>query len=328
MAHYWVAGVTLASRLPLPELREVPAQDGAWTFRLLPPGPAPPAAEPFHDIRTPDGELWLALIRCDEGYVLRFPELASFRLQLPRRLVSCFPEADVDDDTIRHLLIDQVLPYLLACLGQIVLHGSAVETDYGAIAFVGASGAGKSTLAASFALDGYTLVADDFLLVEAEGDSFVATPAYDGVRLWPESLEALTRGQAEVSRPVAQYSDKRRLSPAPWRGAGARRVLAAVAVLDDEPYGPGIRVERMGVRDSFLALFQAAFRLERSGQSRQASEFDRFLRLATSTSAFRLGFERGFDLLPAVRQELLDCVAALGLPTAAGRRLPWRAPSG
>jgi hypothetical protein len=310
MRCYRVGGLVVQSALPLLELRQVPAQVADWTFAVV-DAPPPAAGEPFHEIATPDGVLWLALIRAEDGYVLRFPDLATFHLDVARRLVSCHSEADVDDDTLRHLLIDQVVPYLLAHGGETVLHGSAVALAGGVLAFVGPSGAGKSTLAASFALDGFPLVADDFLLVEPDGDRFVATPAYEGVRLWPDSVEALTPEHVSVSRPVAQYTDKRRLTPAPGTTPDRRQRLAAVAVIDEEPGEPGIRVEPMGARDAFLALFQAAFRLERSGSARQATEFDRFLALARSTPVLRLTYERDFDLLPAVRKELLARVADL-----------------
>ena len=84
-----------------------------------------------------------------------------------------------------------VFGFLLRLRGIICLHASAVSIDGQAIAFMGDSGAGKSTTAAAFARLGFTVLADDILVLSEESGVLLANPGYPRLRLWPDALQML-----------------------------------------------------------------------------------------------------------------------------------------
>ena len=139
---------------------------------------------PFHQWIFPDDTPWLEFFRTETGYLLRFPELADFRVSMDGLKVTCSPAPDVSEETTRHLYLNQVLPLALSKLGKLVFHASAVEVGDSAVAFVGESGRGKSTLAASFALNGFRFLTDDGMVVEANDDSYLSFPSHPSIRLW------------------------------------------------------------------------------------------------------------------------------------------------
>ena len=80
-------------------------------------------------------------------FVVRFDEVAQFTLSFASHEILISPlDDDVPDNTIEHLLVDQIWPRILAHRGQLVLHAAGVTSPTGAILFVGQSGRGKSTL--------------------------------------------------------------------------------------------------------------------------------------------------------------------------------------
>ncbi len=107
-------------------------------------------------------------------------------------------------------------PYLLGtALGALLhqrallpLHCNAIVHDGRAYLFCGDSGAGKSTLAAVFEARGYPLLTDDLCAIAADAEGrFSATPGIPRLKLWIESLTALGREGAAVTR-IPWYEDK------------------------------------------------------------------------------------------------------------------------
>jgi hypothetical protein len=80
---------------------------------------------------------------------------------------------------------------LLYQRGLFPLHGSAVETPWGAMVFVGAQGAGKSTLASEFHRAGFRLLSDDVCAVEATPEGLRILPALAHFRLCSDAYERL-----------------------------------------------------------------------------------------------------------------------------------------
>ena len=149
------------------------------------------AVEPFHTWTFPDGTLWTAFYRTNDGYLLRFPDLADFQVSADALHVTGFPVPEVSDATVQHLYLNQVLPLALSKQGKLVFHASAVEVAGGALAFAAESGRGKSTLAASFAVSGFRFLTDDGLVVEPIADGHRILPSHPSIRLWEDSEAAL-----------------------------------------------------------------------------------------------------------------------------------------
>src|SRR5690606_8330052 len=138
---------------------------------------------------------------------------------------------DVPPATLRHGLLDQVIPMCLGQLGRQVLHASAVRlADGRVLGFVGQSGLGKSTLAAAFAAAGASILTDDCLLIEPRGPGFAAIGNYPGVRLNEDSATRLLGGVGEPGS-VAHHSGKSRLPTPPSANRVEGDALSALFLL-------------------------------------------------------------------------------------------------
>jgi hypothetical protein len=252
------------------------------------------------------GEPWLKTGKDDCRYLLRFPRVADFLVEPDGVTTTCYPRRGVARATVRHLLLDQVLPLVVSNLGRIILHSSAVATPHGGVAFLAAAGTGKSTLAASLSQAGWPLVADDTLLVQPGAEGVVATASYAGLRLWPSSLKSIS-GRRVRSRPVSDGSDKRRVvPPAPGFRFRSRPVmLARLYVLnpEDSSVNP-IRVEELSRRDALLELVRHAYTLDIDDRRKVIGHFERLYRHRRALSICRLSFPRGFSHLAAVREAI------------------------
>lgn len=138
-----------------------------------------------------------------------------------------------DEQTLDHLLVDQLLPRALAHDGALLLlHGGAVGIDGRAVLLLGATGAGKSTLSASFAREGHVLLGDDAQAVRLDPGGPQVRAVAPGLRLLPDALAALYPDPPELTA-LAHYTPKQRL------GGVAREEgwlpVAAIFVLDAAP---------------------------------------------------------------------------------------------
>jgi hypothetical protein len=313
MRTYRFAGMAVASEVPLPELPDLETTEPAIIFRLRPPSVGPgPAITWVHEWRQQDGLVTLACGHAPERYHLRFADQTDFAIGAGGATIECRAAPDTPPATIRHYLLDQVLPRVLSHAGRVVLHASAVETPAGAIAFLGASGSGKSTVAAGLGRLGYRVLADDSVVVDATADGFAGLPTYTGIRLWPDVATSLygASGPAELE---GGQGAKHRVDH--WRGAmngGAAAVpLHGFYVLDplEELSDGQLSIVPMSRRDAHVAVTRNAFRLDPSDRQRLRADFDFAARLVTGVDAFALGYPRELSRLPVVCEAVLDHLA-------------------
>ena len=315
MPTYSVSGLVLTTDFPLPELREATAADApGWTVAIVDHHELVEPIEVLEEQHTRHGDLWSRRSATADGsYVVHYPGLADFQIRPSTRSIGLLQSPDLAENTRRHLLVDQVVPYLATLDGDIVLHSSAISIGGRGIAFVGPSGAGKSSLAAAFVQAGASVLCDDYLLLRRRGDAYEATAAYPGLRLWGDSADHFA-GDAEELPLVAHFSDKRRLP----LGEADQRPVPLIAIIalgrrpgDDEPIcqlGPLPGVE------AFMRVFQQAFRLERTGRERQQADLDRFARLTEQVPVLGLEHRRSYDVLPEVLRTVREHLDRLPTP--------------
>lgn len=270
----------------------------------------------IHHWLEDDGAVTLSLARRPlagrgEGFLLRVPGEADFLLSADGSEVTVSPlRARPDEATLDHLLLDQVLPRILAHRGRLVLHASAVSAPEGqAILFTGPSGSGKSTLAAALLADGGTVLCDDAVVLEVEGDNLRALPTYAGLRLHPDALAALPP-MHHPTRRMAHYSDKVRVDLPAAPGENVP-VGAVVALAPREPEGADaslpapIHLRRLPPAEACMLLISHSFQLDVTDRARQARQLELAAAAAERTPVFALAFERRFDLLPQLRAAVL-----------------------
>lgn len=299
--------LVLESEFPLPSL---PPPDHGTATCVIRQEPDPAGSKRSrtrwdHHWCDPLGNTSLSCAREKRGYRLRFPGLATFAVDAGGREITWRAEAQIPTETIEHLLIDQVLPRVLAWQGRVVLHAACVASAAGAIAFLGASGSGKSTLAAAFARAGWVLLGDDAILVRRDPNGgFEAVPTYTGLRLLPSALEQLAGGMA--TRSLAHTTAKRRVAVecSDIALASGPVLLREVYVLSGGVTTCGVRSDPIRGLEAILALVRASFQLHLDDSKRTAEFFARIVTLAASLPLRRLSYPRRFDVLSQVIREI------------------------
>jgi hypothetical protein len=178
---YWAYGLCIHADLNCPEL----------------PAHPEPNAEPDVVVRTmsPCSSVSETL---EQGYYevrpgvfrLAIPGVGQYTVEEGKRIF-IEPLADSSMDKVRLFLLGSSLGALLYQRGLFPLHGSAVETRWGAMIFVGAQGAGKSTLASQFHRKGYRLLSDDICAVASTSEGLRILPALAQFRLCADAYERL-----------------------------------------------------------------------------------------------------------------------------------------
>jgi hypothetical protein len=311
---YRICDLVLASNIPLPELTAatVFAIGCDCRFELLPPGnPSSGNFTWFHhwtiqednaEVDAEDNdegggkEAWTHFARTPDGYLLRFPSCGDFFLSADT--VQCRPLPRIPEVTVRHLLLDQVIPLFLSRRDSIVLHASAVLTDHGVIAFVGKSGQGKSTLAASFAQKGCALVSDDCLVLREQHGNWIAFPSYPGVRMWPSTAEQLI-GKDPDTADVAHYTVKRRICDTdliPF--ANSQAPIKRLFFLADET--STVSIQRLAPGRAFVSLVESAYNVDIQDAAFLRRQFEAVGQLTENVPAYAIQYPHEFASLPAV----------------------------
>jgi hypothetical protein len=178
---YWAYGLRIHADLVCPELRPHPQETGNpdVTIRLL-----PSAEDALESLENGYYEVQPRIFR------LAVPGVAQYRIEEGSRIF-IEPLPDVPLEKVRLFLLGSAMGALLYQRGLFPLHGSAVETPWGAMIFVGAQGAGKSTLAAQFHRKGYRLLSDDVCAVAPTPEGLQILPALAQLRLCTDAFERL-----------------------------------------------------------------------------------------------------------------------------------------
>ena len=320
MPRYRWAGLELAADFSLPEL--VRAERSRATARPSASGrcwrvrrrhvrsPARAAIRWFHHWTFPNGRRWLSFARLEDGYLLRFPRLADFHLRLPAREIVARRQRSTPHDTFRHLLLDQVLPLIVASRDCLALHASVIDVDGGAIAFLGGAGQGKSTLAAALGRRGHAVLSDDCCVVRRSTRGFEVWPTYPGVRLFGPSRDRVFGDAPTRGRRVSHYSSKRRvIDEAGTPRCGSTPVpLRRVYVLADratQPRGPRVEITPRSRRDGVVDLVGGTFFLDVTDPERALDAFGLAGDIAASLPVCSLTFPWDLAALDDVLDQLL-----------------------
>ena len=312
---YTACGIRLDSAVSFPELQKTDRLDIDCRFQLLPEEDRCPDPTSWIDERElADGPPWLSVAKTGSGYLVRFPSFADFLVSRDGHEISCIARPGTPLETIRHLLLDQLLPLVLSAFGRLVLHAGAVEVKGEALLFLGPSGAGKSTLVGALCQRGARVLADDCVVVDMKDGHPWAVPSYAGLRLWPSSVSALYQ-EGTATQDVAHYTEKRRVAPANERVSHPSQAvpIAGMYWLDPtDPIAPSphltycsTRVVPLDGHAAYMALFKSTFQLDVTDQSATCRSFEQIGHLASTCSISRLQYARDFNHLDSVVETVL-----------------------
>ncbi len=318
---YDICGVSLVSTQRFPELSPSTSPKSEVILRLRREKKISAAGEtirPAAKWTSRDGSVFLVSSKTENGYLLKFLDLADFFIDKSGTELVYAPRPGVPEHSVRHLILDSVIALALSLREHPVFHASAIVTPYGACAFGAASGTGKSTLAASFQQSGHPTLTDDCLLLETEGGQVFGVPSYAGARLRQDSL-SLVGGRDLATLSVAHYNSKRRSVEGSF--ATGRHPLVAIYCLerpsDDQAKLLEPQIETLCGHDSLLAALRHLFCLDPHDPGTLVRQFKMLERLLSQVAVVRLTIPNDFAALPRVREAILADLKARRQPGTA-----------
>lgn len=263
----------------------------------------------FHHWRFPNGRISISVGKKDKGYWIHFPNIAFFHITTTHCHITAYRENNVPDETIRHLLLDQVIPRLLSHRGDQIIHASCVDVHSRVIAFCGESGWGKSTLAAFFYNSDTTtrLLTDDCLLLQAKNDAIYCRANYPGIRLYRDSLKLFKETPKTI--PVTHYGTKERVVM-PSQETKHDNQLCALFVLND-PASPqtdeNITIRKISGAATAITLLRNSFPLDITDKDAMGSQLLKLAQIGGNKNlpVFSLSFPRNISHLPLVKDATL-----------------------
>lgn len=245
--------------------------------------------------------------------ILAFGDIASFRIDFGAQQVGLVKgHIEADPATIDHLLNDHVAPRIIAHLGALVIHGSAVEIGGRLAIFMGTTGAGKSTLAASLMKRGHRLLGDDAVVISKTEAGWVGEAVYASLRLFPESINEVFAESVDTAA-MAFYSDKRLVRADGLRDArGAAVPLGMIFVLTDGD--EGVSHIALGFADACMMMVENSFTLDPDDAAAAADRMAKAAGLAAAVPCRALSYPYDFAILDDVCHHVAalmhDCVSA------------------
>jgi len=105
-------GYPLKSNIEIPELGPANKQSCPVIDFILEDGLADNLGECnwFYQWKSDYGAVTISVARSSDNYVIEFPQLARFSLFSKKNVITCRRFDQVPGNTLRHLLLDQVLP--------------------------------------------------------------------------------------------------------------------------------------------------------------------------------------------------------------------------
>lgn len=192
MFNYHAFGLNISSEIELPGMLEAPDDEVDVKISLeeliIPSTPD----GPNYFLDQEDVYLWwddIGKVRINDGKEITVDLIAGENQMIP-------------------FLLGPVMAFLLHQRGFLVLHGSSVKINHGAIAFLGYRTFGKSTTAINLYKRGYPLITDDILAIkfDKKGKALVY-PGYMHVRLSHDSFHNV-KDTTDILTPIRTIAGK------------------------------------------------------------------------------------------------------------------------
>lgn len=267
--------------------------------------------QPYDRWLAPDDEVAAEFYRLDnQCFLVRFPDQVDYEIDLAARRVRGFPAPDVRREALSSLYRNSILPIIGNHTGGLNLHGSAVATQHGALAFMGISRRGKTTLAGAFAAAGYAFLTEDTLCLErrstgADHVDYMVQPMRPVLRLFNDSASHLLGDQLALEKSDEKAElDAGNMLPFAKEPVALRHIFMLGAGDTDS-----ITLAPVGPADGLLELIAQAFMLDVEDKHRLKAHFGRVAGLANTVACHTLDYPRRYEQLPDVIAQVTAYVA-------------------
>jgi hypothetical protein len=188
---YGLYGLQIKSFIPIPELNPASRVNNAADVIVRCGKVSHPARCNYDSV---------CIHATNEQIYLFWPDVGTFLVRQGREIVVA-PSPRVKDEILRLFILGSGIAVLLHQLGLLVLHGSAVDIEGSAVAFVGDKGWGKSTIAAALHMRGHRFLTDDLVVVQYDQQEVpLLLPSYPQLKLWPDTVDMLGVNPEELPR--------------------------------------------------------------------------------------------------------------------------------
>lgn len=254
------------------------------------------------------GEIWRdetgLIIRggLNGHYELSFAGSASFLVNVPRKTVQIVSTGTENDREVEHLLLDQVVPRILAHFGRLTIHGAGIVVDDRLIVILGKSGRGKSTITAWLVSEGYAIVGDDAVVIDLSHE-VCGSGIGPKLRLRKGSAHFMA-GHLSAPPIDAGYSDKVRFD-LPFSESLTAPIAAIFKLVEPEEE---IRLERISPSFACMALIEESFALDPVDFRRASAKLNAAAEVAERVPFYELAYPRRFEKLAAVRDAIIGVI--------------------
>lgn len=302
MPDYSVYGGFLSSEIPFATL---PPGSGApcWTLRCASGEPLPTELQQLGEDDV-DAATRVRLFRHSGGFRLEYDDTGIFDVDSSGTRIDWYAGQRAVAEAVQLDVLGRVLPAAMHASGALCLHGSAVELDAGAVAFLAPKRHGKSTLARALTRAGGRVVTDDVVAIDLEPEPRMR-PGVPQLRLLRDSARHLGGSDAAPvgagGKVVVQPDESSRTARSELPLAALyllQPVRAELAVESAE------RVSLDGVAAAMALLPQARL-APLLGKSEASVLLDRAVRLAAVVPTYTLRVARDFARLDDVVSRLL-----------------------
>ena len=317
MPDYSVFGGCLSSEIPFATL---PPGGGTprWKLRCASGEPPNTNSQQLGEDQV-DSVTRVRLFRHSGGFRLEYDDTGIFVVDSSGTRIDWYAGQRAVAEAVQLDVLGRVLPTAMHASGALCLHGSAVELNAGAVAFLAPKRHGKSTLARALARAGACVVTDDVVAIDLDPEPRMR-PGVPQLRLLRDSARHLGGSDAAPAgaggKVVIQPDDSSRTTRSELALAALyllQPVRAELAVESAE------RVPLAGVAAAMALLPQARL-APLLGRSEASVLLDRAVRLAAVVPTYTLRVARDFARLDEVVSRLLAWhggAPRVGSPTAA-----------
>jgi hypothetical protein len=305
MPNYQLFGGALRSEISFPELRSIEGAAPSWTLRSVARVPGMTNERLLGGAEVIPG-CHVKLFRHSRGFRFEFDDTGIFDITDAGREIAWSAGPSPLASTVRADVTGWVMAVAMHAAGHLCLHGSAVATTGGAIAFLAPKYHGKSTLALALTRAGARLLTDDVLPVNPQPPAR-AVPGVHQVKLWQDSATHFGVGR-EQPRPGSKHLlhdfDESALS-------NESTPLAAIYLLspmvDDEgaPAASPVARARMHAVPSALALVRHSIMGSMLSGTEAQLVIDRATAVAEQVPVYRLDVPAGMERIGDTVEQLL-----------------------
>jgi hypothetical protein len=305
---YQFGGILLNSSIGLRGLLTAgPEQTSAMMPRLefrVVHRPLPGGGQPLWSWKDP---IEFVLFRAEDGWIFRIGSRLEFGINARGDTLVCYPGPEGWLPLAEEYLLHRILPRVVQLQGRFVLHGVALATRSGAVLVCGPSGMGKSTLAGSLMqASGWALLAENMVAVAMIDSQFWAFATSQRVRLWADSLAALSHVVGHVECPNDRWP---KFSCALLRRTAveAQPVCAIYELLPDTLdlcCGAEVAITSLSPQQRLMACIRNQIPFPPVDRAAEAQRLAFCAQLSRAVAVKALSYPRRYAVLPTVGERL------------------------